>query len=389
VWYKNGVLISGQNANTLQVSDSGVYKVVVSQTQGCVLDNSSETTIGNPTDFTMTITPGAGYQECKTTVTTLRLTKLIANSTSGNIDLTNNPYNYTFQWYKNNIVIPGEVSPMLSIAGFAENAEYKLQVVMPGFANVNSNTVNVLLGLTNQVKITQSGIFCDEGSEVTLNSNYIDTSFTYEWFESSSNNVIGTSSTVTVDKSGNYYLKVSSNGCGLVSNTISIKPYSFSEVSIDAPEKFGIVEDGNRVVTASGADSYQWYFNNQLVSQGSMYKITEIGTYNLIVKVGSCEKTFILEVEHLENKYVMSNTVTPNGDGFNDYWSIPMDYAYKDGVLVTILDGSGNIVFRTFNYQNNWPEGNLQFSQTAPVYYFTIEEMAGGMLKNGSITIVK
>ena len=52
------------------------------------------------------------------------------------------------------------------------------------------------------------------------------------------------------------------------------------------------------------------------------------------------------------------------------------------------MDSYGKIVFKTEDYQNNWPESELLFNAVNPVYYYVILTEDKNT-KNGSITIVK
>jgi gliding motility-associated-like protein len=318
----------------------------------------------------------------------LSLSQFIANSSLGNVDLISNPYNYTFQWYKNNSPIPGATTVSLTVNDLIENADYKLEVIIPNFSPVFSNVFTLKLGFSTPLVIATSDVFCDSNSLVNITSNYSDPRYTYEWFETSDTTVLGTQSSIVVSKSGSYSLKVSFNGCSISSNVLTILPFDYSQITVDAPESFSIQQGETRIITATGADSYQWFVDNQLVSISNSYKVTQAGVYVLKAKIGVCELTKTFTVDYKNSSIVIPNTVTLNGDGYNDFWAIPIEYAYKEEVRIVIYDSNGGEVLNTTNYQNNWPQSNFEFSKMDSVYYYTIQ-INQEITKRGSITFVK
>ena len=388
VWYKDNAELLGETASTLTVSQASVYKVVIKQNQGCVIEKNWALTIEYPTSFTVTISPSSDYQECVTTSTILNLKSFTANSSLGNVDLISNPYNYTFQWYRNNIAIPGANALSFPLPSYLENADYKLEVLIPGLPSVFSNSFKVKLGFTTPLLITTADVFCDSNSLITITSNYNEPGYTYEWFEGTSSTILGTLTSITVSKTGSYFLKVSYNGCTIFSNTLAVLPFDYSPITVDAPDYFSLIPGSSRIITALGADGYEWYEGSQLVSIASGYKVTKEGIYVLKAKIGVCEliKTFI--VDYKKSYVVIPNVVTLNGDGYNDYWTLPLDYAYKEDVLITVYNSKGVEVLSTLNYQNNWPQSDFEFSKADSVYYFNIQDK-GEIVKRGSITFIK
>jgi len=53
-----------------------------------------------------------------------------------------------------------------------------------------------------------------------------------------------------------------------------------------------------------------------------------------------------------------------------------------------IISAQGNLVLKTNDYQNNWPENDLGFKDVNPVYYYIITTQNNKTLK-GSITVIK
>ena len=82
------------------------------------------------------------------------------------------------------------------------------------------------------------------------------------------------------------------------------------------------------------------------------------------------------------------NLISPNGDGINDTWVIPQAYVSGTNTEVVIMSSQGKIMLQTTDYQNNWPQNQLDFKDVNPVYYYIITT-TNNKTRKGSITVVK
>ena len=82
------------------------------------------------------------------------------------------------------------------------------------------------------------------------------------------------------------------------------------------------------------------------------------------------------------------NMVSPNGDGINDTWIIPTQYVSGTNTEVMIMTNHGKVVLKTNDYQNNWPENDLNLTSINQVFYYIITT-TDNKTKKGSITVVK
>ena len=81
------------------------------------------------------------------------------------------------------------------------------------------------------------------------------------------------------------------------------------------------------------------------------------------------------------------NILTPNGDGQNDTWRIDnLNGNYK----IKVFTKTGQVVFETNNYSQNWP-GTNQNGEVLPegVYYYAISVENLDKVKTGYITLIK
>ena len=102
------------------------------------------------------------------------------------------------------------------------------------------------------------------------------------------------------------------------------------------------------------------------------------------------ESTFeiIQQIDPFPEVENIPNLVSPNGDNVNDNWVIPTKYVVGTNTKITIFSGQGQMVFQTNEYQNDWPQDELNSGPVNSVYYYVIET-PDLEIKKGAITIIK
>lgn len=84
---------------------------------------------------------------------------------------------------------------------------------------------------------------------------------------------------------------------------------------------------------------------------------------------------------------VIADLITANGDGFNDTWNLIGIENYPD-TKVMVFNTSGNLVFESDNYNNDW-NGNYNGTQLPDgTYYYIVELSNDASVKKGFLTIV-
>lgn len=90
------------------------------------------------------------------------------------------------------------------------------------------------------------------------------------------------------------------------------------------------------------------------------------------------EETFIINVE-LE----IPNVITPNGDGYNDFFEI---FGLPENHRLTIFDRYGNIILSTEDYRQDWDGKNADGSELpVDTYWYTLFIKKSGIEKNGYV----
>ncbi len=94
------------------------------------------------------------------------------------------------------------------------------------------------------------------------------------------------------------------------------------------------------------------------------------------------EVTSIVETDDVD----FFNGFSPNGDGINDYWKIPV--LYKNPLnRVTIINRWGSVVWKNDNYDKVKFEGKNMFNEDLPDGTYLYEILYGINLKKGWVFI--
>jgi len=311
----------------------------------------------------------------------------------------NSPLQYpslTFNWYK-------ETSPTTSV--FVASGE-TLSVNEPGTYFVETNYGSCTSdSYSNRVKVSEAS----SGEAVTINSSLgnpycsIDgptvlstiNGVSYQWFKDGTEISGATAQMYSTNEAGVYSVSIDLEGCR-TNASIDLQNTGFSS-SIDVPE-FNTMQQGETLVATVTTDAvnpvFEWYFNGSIISgaTSNSYEATQLGSYRVVVtQTSGCNSSneFVFNItEPFPNVANIPNLISPNGDGINDTWVIPQTYVSGTNTEVMIFSSQGKIVLQTNDYQNNWPQSQINFKDVNPVYYYIITT-SDNKTKKGSITVIK
>lgn len=391
-WYKDGAPVSGATSNTLEASENGVYFLRVTETGGsCSASpvDSESTTIESPASFEFEIEYAGAYTSCQSTDVTMNLSAILAVSDTGaKTDVTSDLLSsFTYQWAHDGSSIAGETSRTITISDFEDNGAYQLQGIVDTY-NASSNDLDVTLSTNIDLAVTTNGtVLCEGADPIRFDSSVDLTSETFEWLRDGS--VVDSSNeSITATEVGVYQLRITTHDCPVVSNEITVRAFDESLLTLDRPEELIIVEGETQTVTASGADSYEWFdAANNLLGAQDFYSFQDEGEYLLVASFGNCTVNRVITVTY-RDLFAIPNVITANGDGINDLWVLPNTYSRQDDVLVTIFDERGKQIFSQTNYENNWPQSTSQFNKLNMVFYYRVTR-GGESLKQGTITVIR
>lgn len=312
--------------------------------------------------------------------------------------VSSSPANYPnlkYKWYNGASVVAGETGPALVVSttgtyyveidyGMCTDANFRSQLV----------TVNIASDAVATITSTLGNSVCAEGAVTTLST---ESGQSYQWFKNDVAIQGATSFQYQTNLAGVYSVAVNSGSCA---STPSIDlEESQVESSINVSSLITIEEGQTRTVIATTDavnPTYQWYRDGNVIAEasGSSYEVSAEGDYKVIItQTSGCsisnEFPFTVKYPFVDPTIVaVPNLISPNGDGINDTWIIPQEYISGTNTEVILFSSLGEIVLKTNDYLNNWPEDQLDFKNVNQVYYYIITP-AGKKVLKGSITVIK
>ena len=393
-WYRDGNPVSGATTSTLVVSDAetGTYFARVTLSGGSCTNTSIDsepTTVVAPASLEMDITYNGSYSACANTSVVLEVLQIRALDNGGNsTDVTSDVVgDMAFQWYQDGSPITGATSSSISITDLSENGAYHLDGSISSYSPT-SNTLSVQLRVNETLEISSTDVtVCGPSEPITISTERDLTGESYMWYRDGVD-INETAASIEVSTPGIYQLVLMREGCPVPSNEIALNSLDENLISLNPGDDIRIPEGTSRTVTASGADSYRWFDDNNLeISNSASVALTLEGTYLLLANLGGCEVSRAVTVTYLDT-FRVPNVISVNGDGINDQWMIPNSYSGRPDVNVTIYNESGEEVLNINNYQNDWPSASDAFPRQNMVFYYRIRN-SEETLKQGTITVIR
>ncbi|WP_198315817.1 MBG domain-containing protein [Chitinophaga tropicalis] len=180
-----------------------------------------------------------------------------------------------------------------------------------------------------------------------------------------------------------------------VSQQLTILDNPLPVIVIESNKGSSISKGETVLLTAGGANTYQWLAANGIVSGENTSVLTVRPSVTTTYTVTgsnqygrSSTQTFTLEVKDDLEATGATNILTPNGDGINDYWIVRNIDMFPNNE-VKIFDRSGRLVYTKKGYTNNWGATVNGSPLAEGTYYYIIDFGNGAGIKKGFITIVR
>ncbi|CAM2868179.1 gliding motility-associated C-terminal domain-containing protein [Flavobacterium frigoris] len=310
----------------------------------------------------------------------------------------------TYNWFKDN----GSTLPPTKLASAAAGS---YTVSTPGIyyvetnygtctSNSYSNRVTVSASSTSgtaTIISSKGNPFCAAQGATILSAT---AGNNYQW--SNENGVMAgaNSQTFSATVAGKYAVKVDFGGCQ-ANASIDLQNVKFaSSINVSDVNTIAPGESLETVVTTDALNpTFAWYLNDVVIpgAIGNTYSVTSKGSYKVVITqtsgcVSSSELPFIVNLSFDPNPFPdvadIPNIVSPNNDGVNDTWVLPQEYVSGTNTEIMVISAQGEIVFQTNDYQNNWPDNQVDFKNVTPVFYYIITTQ-DKKVKKGSITVFK
>jgi hypothetical protein len=315
-----------------------VYSVVVTNAAGCSVTSPGVTLTVN--SVPLATVAAAGY----TSFCAGKSVLLKAINGTG----------YTYQWRKNGINIPQEIT-----SNYTATATGLYSVVVTNATGCS--TISIGIGVTvtmaplATVAVAGPLTFC-AGKNVLLKA-ISGTGYTYQWKKNGVNIPAQTLSAYTATATGVYTVSVTNTeGCSTMSTSINVTvtPAPVTIITANGPLTFSL--GGNVILRASAAtgNTYQWKKDgvNIMGATSESYAATTGGSYTVVItNADGCQAVSQPTVVSVtQGRPITKNLIDeedlikvyPNPMYQNDYLNIDRNISGADkGVLVTIYDMAG------------------------------------------------
>ncbi|MGV3640297.1 MAG: gliding motility-associated C-terminal domain-containing protein, partial [Adhaeribacter sp.] len=252
-----------------------------------------------------------------------------------------------------------------------------------------SNVVRIQVNPIPPVPVVADAITC-KGSTAVLRAEGPATDFA--WYASASGGqplfTGRVFETPYIQQHTAFYVESLAGGCASARVPVQVNIY---QNVADAGPGLTISKGQPVQLQGSGGLSYSWSPATGLSNPNiprPYAKPTETTTYTLTVKTSDgCTTTDEVTVTVIP-RIIVSNGITPNGDGANDTWVIRHIEFYPEA-QIEVFNRWGNKVFSSKGYATPW-DGTLN-GQPLPVaaYYYVIKLNKDEAPLSGSITLVK
>lgn len=363
-WSLDGVVIAGETNPTLNVTQHGLYSVVVS-VSGC--ETTDEVTVAQAP---LEVSLGDDFASCFESPVTL---------TAEAIDF--DPTNATFEWSKDGTVLAGETNQTLEIT---EAGAYTVTATI----DLCTTSDTVVVSVDNlTLNLTEDFQTCFD-AEVTLEAELSNQSpdATYEW--SLDGVVIAgeTNSTLVITEVGVYTVTATLGSC-TATNSVEVSFRDDLEVSLGA--NFQTCPNELQTLTATTTEegaTYQWYLNGTLLANETNstleFSVEEgtIGTqtYTVVMTVGGCSGEDSIDITLYDvGQCVISEGLSPNGDGYNDNLDLTFLNDRTGIRKLQIFNRLGTLVYEQNNYTNQWRGQDKNSNDLTTGTYFYVIDFVG------------
>lgn len=388
-WFLNDVLIAGATTNELLATESGEYKVIVDGTECNQPVEDFVTVLLGPDTMAEAIEIIACDDPSGTGIMEFDL-----DGNAERVLRSQNPEEFTVTYHVTQTDADNGVNALISpytnltnpqtVYARVESNEFGFCYETAEVELIVENSVDLMIDLPTSVAICDGDEF--PTFDATPTNTGLDPSLiTYEWLDQN-NAVVSTEAMFTPSEAGIYTVTVSYT-CGTISKTVEMLVNAIPTVDLGS----NLITCANepQVLTATtdvGNATYKWYLNgtllegetnntlNVLIAPGTM----GTQTYSVLVSNGECIGEDSLDISlYPVGNCVISEGISPNGDGFNDF----LDLTFlndRTGIRnLQIFNRLGTLIFEQNNYTNQWKGQTNDGNELPTGTYFYVIDLAG------------
>ncbi|SDW91345.1 gliding motility-associated C-terminal domain-containing protein [Aequorivita viscosa] len=276
----------------------------------------------------------------------------------------------------------GETTPTITVS---ETGTYTLDISIGSCTATDS----IVVTFTEPIVVSLGDDFesCFEAN-TTITATVNDASnMTFEWFMNGVLLAGETNQTLEIFEVGEYSVIVTdANGC-TGEDSIIVSGRDDLEVTLGAD--FQTCPNETQTITATTSEegvTYQWLLNGNVIA-GETNSTLDISldaglmgtqTYSVIISTGGCTGEDSIDVTlYPVGNCVISQGISPNGDGFNDVLDLTFLNDRTGIKKLQIFNRYGAIVFEQVNYTNQWKGQSKNGNDLPTGTYFYVIDLAG------------
>lgn len=264
--------------------------------------------------------------------------------------------------------------------------------------SIKTDQVNVVVDDILKMGAGLDKEYCLSGANSVLigaSTNYL-TPYTFKWspnyaLSDTSSPQVTASPTVTT----NYTVQIVSPICGVKTDVVTVSVHTL-EMSAGPDTTINEGESITLFATPSNDStlSYQWWSSTSSINYNTTYNPDvaprDTAVFWLTIRdEHGCTYLDSVQVNvKPSSALVFYNSLTPNGDGDNDFWVIGNLEKYPKNRL-QIFNRYGQEIYAVTNYKNDWSGKYLGQDLPAGTYFFVLDTKSDEGVKKGSITIYR
>lgn len=364
-WYKDNQPLAGEIAANYTVSETGIYKLEMLINGTCSY-TSSEIEIEYAPQF---LTNQTLFNFCDVVGAQDGLTTFDMDFIKSQV-YQNLPPNFTvglFDSLSNPVELPNNYI----------NLNPYEQVIYAKITNIQNcyQPIAIILRVTSfDIGADENPTICGTNSLILSVPNGFDA---YSW------NItpVQTTPQISVTAPGNYSVTVTNtSGCTATKlfNVTLSEEATITDIIVN-----DFSDNNTSQIIATGSGTYEYSIDGITYQESNLFTNLEHGTYTAYVKdtkgCGITSQDFqILDAP---------NFFTPNGDGQNDLWFVPL-LALQPRTTISIFDRYGKLIYNFRANQNGWNGTFDGFELPAADYWYVISFINGRIVR-GHFSLIR
>lgn len=281
-------------------------------------------------------------------------------------------------------------SPVITNTTAGNNGKYYVQVTSAEGC-INNDSVTVVINPNPQADAGTEVEIC-KGSSINLQGSGINAT-SYLWSPAVGLSDPSTLSPLASPSQTTLYTLTVSDGTCNDSATVLISVLEKPVANAGPDKAIAGTQSATLEGQASGSNITYFWTPDAFISSDSILNPRvspphdTTYTLHVVSNIGCGEATDQVSVRYFKDFYI-PNAFTPNNDGLNDHWNLPVLPAFPLAE-VSVYNRYGQLVFYNKGYTQQWDGTFKGMPQSTGVYIYVIDLKNGLKKLNGIVTLIR